>query len=261
MTILEEIVEVKKNEIKKLREKFSFNSFNDFEFFNKTKMSFTKSLDSINGLGIIAEIKKASPSKGMIRENFNHMNIAEAYMNAGVNAISVLTDEMFFKGNINYLYEIAKIKEVPLLRKDFIIDEFQILEAKANGADLILLICECLTKSQIDELSSAAYEFGLEVLLELHSEDQIDKINFVNNKLIGVNNRDLKTFKVDLDTTLRIRDLLPEEINLISESGFNKREDVHHVKNISNGLLIGEHFMKSANIKDSVLQMKEWCLK
>lgn len=261
MSILEDIIEVKKEEVKILRKKYSQSSFNDFQFFNEKKLSLVESLKKSDDLGIIAEIKKASPSKGIIRDNFNHLNIAETYMNCNVNAISVLTDKLFFMGDINYLNEIAKIKEVPLLRKDFIIDEFQILEAKANGADLILLICEILTSSQINEFTAAAAEFGMEVLLELHSEEQIEKINFADNKLIGVNNRDLKTFNVNLDTTLKIREKLPDDILLISESGFSSKTDVDQVKGFANGLLIGEHFMRSKEIKSSVMQMKEWCVK
>ena len=261
MSILNDIIEVKKTEIKELKNKYSFSSFNDFEFFNKPKISFINSIKDSEHLGIIAEIKKASPSRGIIKSDFNHLKIAETYMKAGVNAISILTDKMFFQGDIQFLKDVAQIKEVPLLRKDFIIDEYQVLEAKANGADFILLICECLTKSQINELSNAAYEFGLDVLLELHSEDELEKIDYNTNKLIGINNRDLKTFNVNLDTTLKIRNLLPEEVKVISESGFHSKTNIDHVKNYVDGFLIGEHFMKSDDMKNSINLMKEWCSK
>jgi len=144
MPILDEIIEVKKEEVKKLRSEFSLSRFKDSEFYEKTCMSFYDAISKNHAISIIAEIKKASPSKGIIKEDFNHLKIAKDYSNAGADAISVLTDQKFFQGHINFLKEIAKLKTVPLLRKDFIIDDYQVFEAKANGADIILLIAEAL---------------------------------------------------------------------------------------------------------------------
>ena len=262
MNFLNQILEVKKEEVKKLKNKYSLSSFTDMEFFDNKTLNFTEKVNANkpNSLSIIAEIKKASPSKGIIREDFNHLRIAEAYLKNNVDAISVLTDEKFFQGNISFLSDIAGIKEAPLLRKDFIIDEIQVFEAKAHGADLILLICEALSKNQIHELSSAAKELELEVLLELHSENQISKIDFNLNKIIGVNNRNLEDFEVSLETTKNISEKLPEEIILVSESGINKKDDINYLKDAdTNVILVGEHLMRSNDISESIKQLKEWC--
>ena len=260
MTILDEINEVKKEEVKKLKKDFTISRFKDSEFFDKPKISFFESLNNEDRISIIAEIKKASPSKGIIREDFNHTDIANYYMEKEVEAISVLTDVNFFKGSINYLNDIAKFKTVPLLRKDFIIDEYQIYEAKSNGADTILLIAESLSKNQIQELTSAAYENDLEVLIELHSSEQIDKIDFSQNKIIGINNRDLKTFDVSLETTKIIGESIPKNNLLVAESGIKTREDIEFIK-VTNAraILVGEHLMASSNISDAVEQLKDWC--
>ena len=151
MTILEEILEVKREEVKKLKQKYTLSSYADFEFFHKNNISFYSALSDKRKINLIAEIKKASPSKGILNKDFNHMHIAETYFENNVDAISVLTDEKFFQGSITYLNEIAKIKNAPLRRKDFIIDEHQIFEAKAFGADAVLLIAEALSESQISD--------------------------------------------------------------------------------------------------------------
>lgn len=260
MNILDKIVEVKKEEVKKLRNKFSRIDFESMEFFNSPCLSFIERLRTSGEISIIAEIKKASPSKGIIKNNFNHLKIAEDYFKAGANAVSVLTDEKFFMGSINYLKEIAVNKSAPLLRKDFIIDEFQVLEAKTNGADLILLICEILEHSQIKELSAAASEIGLEVLLELHNKNEIAKIDFSLNKLIGINNRNLESFNVDLSSTAELRKYLPDDVFIVSESGIHSREDILYLKqNKVNAILVGEHLMKSDNIQESLFELKRWC--
>ena len=258
--ILEEILEVKKEEVKILHRDYSLSRFNDSEFYSRERLSLYESVKDDKNISIIAEIKKASPSKGIIREDFNHLQIADIYLNNEVNAISILTDINFFQGNINYLRDIAKIKSAPLLRKDFIIDEYQVIEAKSNGADAILLISEALSASQINELSHAAFETDLEVLLELHSGEQLSKIDFSLNKIIGINNRDLTTFYVDLKTTLSIAENIPDDIALISESGISRQDDLERLKDSPvDGILVGEHLMKSPNITDSIKQLKEWC--
>lgn len=259
MTILDEINEVKKEEVKKLRSDFTLSRFSDSEFFRKSRVSFYKALKNKDKISIIAEIKKASPSKGTIREDFNHLDIANIYMENGVDAISVLTDINFFKGSINYLIDIAKFKTVPLLRKDFIIDEYQIFEAKAYGADAVLLIAESLSKTQISELTAAAVESDLEVLLELHSIEELEKINFDQNKIIGINNRDLKNFKVDLQTTSKIGELIPNENLLVSESGIKTKTDIDFIKKTKvSAILVGEHLMSAQKIGNAVKELKEW---
>jgi indole-3-glycerol phosphate synthase len=176
--ILKEIVAVKRDEISLLHKDFTLSRFKDSEFFDKSKISLTEAVEVSTEISIIAEIKKASPSKGILRHDFNHRKIAEIYTETGASAISILTDVNFFKGSINYLFDAARDKTLPLLRKDFILDEFQIYESKSFGADAVLLISEILSANQIKELTHAAAEVKLEVLLELHSEDQISKINF-----------------------------------------------------------------------------------
>ncbi len=259
MNILDRILEVKKEEVAKLKKRMTINSFKDSEFFNEKTLSLFN-LRNEKNISIIAEIKKASPSKGLIKEDFNHLKIAEIYFEEAVNAVSVLTDEKFFQGNISFLNDIAKIKQAPLLRKDFIIDEYQVLEARANGADLILLICEALSKNQIRDLSQVASETGMEVLLELHSEEQLNKIDFELNKIIGVNNRNLEDFSVKLSTTQTISNKLPNEVMLVSESGIGKKEDIYFIRSAhANAVLVGEHIMKSRDIKSGLRELKEWC--
>ena len=262
MNFLEEILEVKKEEVKKLHQKYSFSSFSDFEFFESKSLDFQSNLKEDENISIIAEIKKASPSKGIIRDDFDHMQIAEIYFNQNPAAVSILTDEKFFQGSINYLNEIAKKKSAPLLRKDFIIDEYQILEAKSNGADVILLIAEALSKMQINELTHAAYEYGLSVMLELHSESQLEKIDFELNKIIGINNRDLNTFKTDIQTTIALEQKLPEDILVISESGISSKKNIETLKQHRvHGILVGEHLMKQNNIDKAFTELKEWCVR
>jgi indole-3-glycerol phosphate synthase len=260
MNFLTEILNTKRGEVAKLKNRFSINSFKDMKFFHTQSLSFYNNAKNSKDISIIAEIKKASPSKGIIREDFNHIDIAKSYFNRSVNGVSILTDKNYFQGNINYLYEIAKIKQAPLLRKDFIIDAIQVYEAKANGADLILLICEALSKEQIKDLTGIANELGLEVLLELHSLNQLEKIDFELNKIIGVNNRNLESFNVDLSVTQNISRYLSDDILLVSESGLSRKEDIDYIRNAgADAILVGEHLMKSDNIENKLAELKSWC--
>jgi indole-3-glycerol phosphate synthase len=260
MTILEQIIEVKREEVKNLKRDFSKSKFADSEFFEKPSIGFVEKLNSTTGLAIIAEIKKASPSKGVINNNFDHIKIANTYFENEVDAVSVLTDTNFFQGNIRFLKEIARFKNAPLLRKDFIIDELQVYQSKSIGADVILLIAEILSPNQISELTIASHELGMEVLLELHSENQIPKINFTINNLIGINNRDLDTFKVDLSTTIEIEKHLPEYINIISESGIKLKTDIELLhKTNTKAILVGERLLASDNIDKSLKELIGWC--
>jgi indole-3-glycerol phosphate synthase len=259
MSILDEILKTKRNEVNKLRSDFSLSSFRDSAFFDTPVRSLRNSLLHVDHLGIIAEIKKASPSKGILKKDFDHIRIANIYMENEIDAISILTDKNFFQGSIHHLKEIAQFKTVPLLRKDFIIDEYQIFEAKANGADAVLLIAEVLSKNQIGELTSASKECGLEVLLEIHSKSQIDKIDFAVNNLIGINNRNLDTFEVSLGTSIELAEIIPDEVVLVSESGINNLEDVKDILATKvKAVLVGEHFMRSENIGTSIREFKEW---
>lgn len=260
MNILNQILEVKKDEVSDLKKKYTLNSFRDMEFFREKSLPFAESLNKNGEISIIAEIKKASPSKGIIREDFNHKKIADIYFEQGVQAVSILTDRKFFQGDLKFLSGIAKEKQAPLLRKDFIIDEFQVFESKAFGADIILLIAEALSRNQINELSNAAAENGMEVLLELHSKDQLNKVDYELNKLIGINNRNLEDFSVNLHTTAQLSELLPEGVRIVSESGIKNKDDINFMKdNRVNAILVGEYFMKTEDIASGLKEMKEWC--
>ncbi len=260
--ILAKIVEVKKDEVKLLKRDFTLSRFSDYEYFESDCLDFEKVLAKSESISIIAEIKNASPSKGIIREDFNHLAIADVYMTNGADAISVLTDQQFFKGDISYLNEISKYKSVPLLRKDFIIDEYQVFEAKANGADAILLISEILSANQIKELSNAVFELGMKVLLELHSEEHLRKIDFSMNKIVGINNRDLTNFTTNLNTTKIISEQIKDDVIIVSESGINEKDNFDFLKKTkTNAVLIGEYFMRAKNIGDSIKEMRGFCNK
>ncbi|NJD21698.1 MAG: indole-3-glycerol phosphate synthase TrpC [Melioribacter sp.] len=259
MSFLSEILEVKKEEIKKLKAERTLNSFSDEKYFSAPTMSLKNSLNREDRLGLIAEIKKASPSKGVIKPDFNHIKIAETYLKFGADAISILTDKNFFQGDIRYISDIASIKTVPLLRKDFIVDEYQIYEAKAFGADAVLLIAEALSAVQIKELSHAAAECNLEVLLELHSASQLTKIDFKTNNLIGINNRNLESFELSLNTTIELSKKIPQEVIVVSESGLSSESAIRKfLKTNVKAVLVGEHFMQSKNMEETVNEFLRW---
>jgi len=259
MNILDEIIEVKKDEVKILKREFSLARFSDSEYFTKLSPGFKDALIKKDSIALIAEIKKASPSKGLIKEDFNHLKIADVFFESEVDAVSILTDKNFFKGSIDYLRDIASFKTVPLLRKDFIIDEIQIYEAKSNGADAVLLISEALSAGQIKELTHCAEETGLDVLLEIHSIDELKKIDFGINTIIGINNRDLTSFKVDRENGSKLAALLPKDIIKVSESGLKGENDFDCLKeNNFNAALVGELIMASGNIKECIKKIKDW---
>jgi indole-3-glycerol phosphate synthase len=260
LNILEQILEVKRKEVALLKQNRTVKEYDDSSLFYKPTLSLINSINNNPDISIIAEVKKASPSKGVFLQNFDHLDIAVEYFKNGADAISVITDEQFFQGSIDFLNDIALIKNKPLLRKDFIIDDTQIFQARENGADAVLLICEVLTKESIRKLTKTAQMLGMEVLLELHSIDQISKIDFSLNKLIGVNNRDLTTFITDLKTTEQIRKELPDDIILVSESGISSKDDIKRVKDAGcDAVLAGERFIRSSSIGGALKEMKEWC--
>ena len=205
----------------------------------------------------ICEIKKASPSKGVIVEDFPYTDIAQEYEKAGASAISVLTEPHFFKGNDKYLKDVADIVNIPVLRKDFIIDEYQIYQAKLIGADAVLLICAVLDESTLKNFINIATSLKLSCLVETHNEEEIKKALSCNAKIIGINNRDLKTFNVDINTSLKLRKLLPNDKILISESGIKIAQDIKMLKDAGfNGALIGESMMLSKNKEQFLLSLK-----
>ena len=202
------------------------------------------------GIQFICEVKKASPSKGIIAEDFPYLTIAEEYEAAGAAAISVLTEPFYFQGDDNFLREIAQKVRIPIIRKDFTVDEYMIYEARILGASAILLICAILTEEQIKKYQQIAEELGMSALVEAHDEEEVKMALRCNAGIIGVNNRDLQTFQVDIDNSIRLRKLVPEEIVFVSESGMKEREDIRQLEeNGTNAVLIGETLMRSPDKK------------
>ncbi len=201
------------------------------------------------GIGMIAEVKKASPSAGLIRADFDPVTIAKIYEANGAACISCLTDERFFQGRLEYLTAIRQAVSLPVLRKDFIVDRYQVAEARVAGADAILLIAECLDNCQLRDLYFYAAELGMECLIELYEREYLDRIIALNAPLIGVNNRNLKTMITDLDHTLRLAPLITPHALLVAESGIKTRTDVEHLQaGGCKAILVGESLMRSADI-------------
>lgn len=200
------------------------------------------------GMSFICEVKKASPSKGVIAEQFPYVEIAGSYEEAGADAISVLTEPHYFMGSNKYLADIRKAVRIPLLRKDFTVDDYMIYEAKLFGADAILLICAILSKEQLSEYAGIAQELGLSALVEAHDEREIEMALSCGARIVGVNNRNLKDFTVDIQNSVRLRRLVPEQVLFVSESGMREREDIARLEeNGTNAVLIGETLMRCAD--------------
>lgn len=246
MNILQQIIEYKRSEIGKKKSQVNISELEKSSYFNRKTLSLKESLQKENRTGIIAEFKRRSPSKGMINDSANVVDVTMAYTDSGASCLSVLTDEKFFGGSNEDLIE-ARINEIPILRKDFIIDEYQIIEAKAIGADIILLIAACLTPGKVKRLAAFAKSLALEVLLELHDENELERI-CDETELIGVNNRNLKTFEVSIEHSLKMAEKIPPDKIKIAESGINSVDDIMLFKeNGFKGFLIGELFMKEAD--------------
>ncbi|MEN8175254.1 MAG: indole-3-glycerol phosphate synthase TrpC [Pseudomonadota bacterium] len=196
--------------------------------------------------GVIAEIKKASPSKGVLREDFQPAEIARSYAANGAACLSVLTDVDYFQGGDEYLRQARAACDLPVIRKDFIIDPYQVYEARAIGADCILLIVACLEDGQMRELNDLAQELGMDVLIEVHDGEELERALQVSNRLLGVNNRNLRTFEVSLETTLDLMDKIPADRILVTESGIHTREDVKLMRDQGvDAFLVGEAFMRA----------------
>jgi indole-3-glycerol phosphate synthase len=195
---------------------------------------------------VIAEIKKASPSKGILREDFHPAHIATSYMAGGATCLSVLTDVKFFQGSHDYLRQARAACTLPILRKDFMIDPYQVISARAMGADSILLIVAALETPLMQELEACAMELGLDVLVEVHNQQELEQALTLKTQLIGINNRDLKTFKTSLDTTIRLLDQIPEGKRVVTESGIMTRDDVQRMREHGvQAFLVGEAFMRA----------------
>jgi len=243
MTILDQIIRDKRVEVERRK---SITSFDQLRFLPKLERQ-TISLKQklIEQAGIIAEFKRKSPSKGVINDSGNVIDITVSYENAGASACSILTDEPYFSGKDQDIINARPTLSIPILRKEFIIDPYQIIETKIIGADLILLIAECLSKEEITNFTSIAHDLGLEVLMELHFEAELDKWN-ENIDLIGVNNRNLKNFETGIERSIQLVDRLPKESLWVSESGLKGKEELQALMKAGyKGFLIGETFMRS----------------
>ena len=196
---------------------------------------------------VIAEIKKASPSKGVIRENFQPAEIAKSYQKSGAACLSVLTDVDFFQGSNDYLKQARAACSLPVLRKEFILDPYQVYEARAINADCILLITACLETEKMQELNDLAHQLGMDVLIEVHNQAELERTLPLNNRLIGINNRNLRTFEVDLQTTIDLLPLIPPEMIVVTESGILKRADIDFIQQHDiYTFLVGEAFMRAS---------------
>lgn len=247
MTILEKITNHKRQEVADRSALYPIKLLEQSIFFNSPPVSLKKYLLREDKYGIIAEFKRHSPSKGDINPYVSVEQVSLGYMQAGASALSVLTDKHFFKGKNQDLTEARKFNYCPILRKDFVIDEYQIIEAKSIGADAILLIAECLKKEEVANFSKLAKGLGLEVLMEVHSIEQLSKLT-PDIDVVGVNNRNLKNFEVSIENSIEIFPAIPDDFVKISESGISSAESIMKLKAIGfQGFLIGEYFMKSAH--------------
>ena len=247
--ILDKIVAKKRKEIAESRARTPLASVQQSAEDAPPSKDFLGALRASQGIGLIAEIKKASPSKGLIREDFDPPSIAKTYTAHGASCISILTDETFFQGSLSYLQQVRAVVDTPLLRKEFILDTYQIYEARAAGADAVLLIAEILTATELAHFSDLAQQLGMVALIELYDPDNLPAVLATGTPLIGVNNRDLRTFEVDLGHTVRLRNQIPENILLVGESGIHSREDALYLQEHGvNAMLVGESLMREENI-------------
>lgn len=250
MSILGKIVEKKKDRLSYARARRPLAGLRSLIGDIESPRSFREVIRRGSGpVRFITEIKRASPSKGLIRDPFDPVAIAAVYEKGGASAISVITEEDFFQGNIEFLTAVKKSVAIPVLRKDFIFDEYQIYEARAAGADAILLISAILERQQAEEYLHMAGELGLGVLFEVHDEEELERAIAIGAPIIGINNRDLKTLRIDLNTSLRLREVIPRERTVVSESGIGSREDVLRVEAAAiDAVLVGTCLMESPDI-------------
>ena len=247
MSILQKIVENTRDNLKVKKTNLSLEEIkSSLAELSLPKSNFKTSISNKNE-AIIAEIKKASPSAGVIAEDFNPVSKAKDYEAFGASALSILTEEDFFLGSNEYLKAVKKITSLPILRKDFIIDEYQIYESKLIGADCILLIASILSDEQINEFVEAANKLELDYLIEVHDENELVRVEHFEDAMIGVNNRNLKTFEVDLENSVQLRSLFKKKNIFIAESGIKSRADLNYLKkNNINVFLIGESLMRES---------------
>lgn len=259
-TILDEIIEKTKADLEKrkvdypiewLGRSLAYNPFTPKDVIEALKAT------EENPYRIIAEIKKASPSKGLIREDFEPVVIGQEYERGGADALSILTEPHYFKGDKEFLGMVRRYTSIPILRKDFIIDKYQLVEALVYGADFVLLIAKALSRKELKELVSYTHHLGMEALVEIHDKLDLVKAIFAGANIIGINHRDLETFKVDISLSERLIPLIPNGKIIVAESGINSHETVKELSRIgADAFLIGEHFMRQKSLKEAVESIK-----
>ena len=257
MTILDEIASYARLRVEEKKKEKPIEAIRfEAASFMKKDFLFEKALKG-EDISFICECKKASPSKGIIAENFPYADIALEYEKAGADAISVLTEPKYFLGKEEYLSEISSLVSVPCLRKDFVVDEYMIYESVILGASAVLLICSILTNDELDRYLSICHNYGLSALVEAHDEKEVRTALECGAKIIGVNNRNLKDFSVDTDNSKKLRDLIPDNVIYVSESGIKDAKDVEKLRNIGvDAVLVGETLMRTKNKKDKLEELK-----
>ncbi|MCK9561884.1 MAG: indole-3-glycerol phosphate synthase TrpC [Bacteroidales bacterium] len=247
MTILDKIIAKRKHDVSQQKEMYSHTTFENMPLFSRQTFSAKHAIQKKEASGIIAEYKRRSPSKGTINAQVSVRDVVNGYERAGASCVSVLTEQTHFGGSLDDLLAARDVLTIPLLRKDFTVDEFQILEARAFGADFILLIAAALSKQEIQHFTQLAHSLHLEVLLEIHTQEELDK-SCPEIDLIGINNRNLHDFSVDIEHSIQLAQAIPAEFTKISESGISNIETIKHLTSHGfQGFLMGESFMKQAN--------------
>jgi len=254
--ILNKIIEKKREEVSESRDRTPVSELKKTAYALSVNSTFKKMVSRKGHINLIGEIKRSSPSKGIIRGDFDPLQIAWSYQASGACAVSVLTDERFFDGRLKYIKMVKERVNIPVLRKDFIIDEYQIFESVVAGADAVLLIARILTLEELTDYLALSRELGLDCLVEVHNEEELDKAVRAHAAIIGINNRDLATFNVDISNTERLIRLIPDSKVIVSESGIESYEQVMFLKSLGvNAVLIGETFMKATNIVAKVREV------
>lgn len=257
MNILEKIIEQKRHDVAKAKNLVSVSELQDRAYFTRQTFSLAESVKKNSG--IIAEFKRQSPSKGVINAHSQVLEVAEAYQNYGASGISILTDKQFFGGSMEDIKTVREQTGIPILRKDFMIDAYQFYEAKAGGADAVLLIAAVLSPAQVQEFTVLSHELGLEVLLEIHTEAELQHFHSEVD-LVGINNRNLKNFKVDLQHSIKLRKMLPANVLCVAESGIYSVANFQHLRSHQfDGFLMGEFFMRHENVGEAFAEFIKEC--
>jgi len=253
--MLDKIVSQKKEELKQRKKTLPLSYLKEHIAQQKPPLDFALAIKG-DHIRLIAEVKQASPSRGILHPNLNPTKLARTYVDGGAAAISVLTETNYFKSSIDHLADIREAIELPLLRKDFIFDPYQVYESRAYGADALLLIVAILSQEQLNELLLLSHNLGLRCLIEVHNEGEVERTLLTGAEIIGINNRDLKTFTVDLDTTYRLRPLIPKGKVLVSESGIKSRGDIEKLKEWGvNAMLVGEALVTASDVLAKVREL------